>query len=66
MAYGIVNQKDSVLVFGGYCDGDRSNSINRYSFDSFNYIGTLQNNRAFSRGIFNAGKLFIVGGRYYL
>ena len=62
--YGIVNQKGSVLVFGGYCDGERINSIRRYSFDEWTYIGTLQNNRGFSRGIFNAGKLFIIGGRY--
>ena len=70
--YGAVGQEDSVIVIGGFCDGERTKEVQRFTltpseqYNGWKYLGTLQNSRGFSRGIINDGQLFIIGGRYSL
>ena len=50
------------MIIGGLCDGSRSSLIAKYTSDTWEQVGNLQNTRSGHRAISNGNRIYIVGG----
>ena len=60
--YGVISRKSSVLIIGGYCNGDSSSLIAKYTIDKWERAGNLQKSRSGHRAISNDDRIYVVGG----
>jgi len=60
--YGIISRKSSVFIMGGWCQGDITSLIAKYTIDKWERFGNLQERRAGLRAIENGDRIFVVGG----
>ena len=58
----MVSRGSSVFLIGGYCDGQASALIAKYTKDEWAVAGYLQRGRGELRAIANGDRLYMIGG----
>ena len=67
--YALISRQSSVLIMGGFCDGEYSSLITKFTmmsdinqFHEWKRVGNLQNGRLGLRAIANGNRFYVVGG----